>query len=250
MQAFAAWVAAHPLLIFLAAPLAAGGGAWLLGRRYGQRSGARPAWACWGVAAGAGLVFLGVAAAMSRRAGLVDLDVALASALSLSMPPALLWLLSWFTYLGDRNLLTIIAVAMTAALLWRGRWRLALACAIVTGGAGALNYAFKHLFQRVRPEHVHGYAAADGWSFPSGHASAALAVYGFACYLLLRRTPARWHPHCLAGAAALITAIGASRVLLQVHYFSDVVAGFAASLAWLALCLAGAERLQPLRRRG
>jgi len=249
MEAFSAWVAAHPLLIFLAVPLAAGGCAWWLGRRHGQRSSARPAWVCWGVAVASGLVFLAVATAMSLDAGLVSLDTALAAALSLSMPPSLLWLLSWFTYLGDRNLLTVIAVGMTVWLLWHRRWSLALACAVVTGGAGALNQGLKHLFQRVRPEHAHGYVTADGWSFPSGHASAALAVYGFACYLVLRGTPARWHPYCLAAAVALIAAIGTSRILLQVHYFSDVAAGFALSLAWLALCLAGAERVRALRRR-
>lgn len=249
MNACIDWVAAHPLLIFLAVPAVAGLCAGWLGHRLGPRAHARPAWICWGVAAGAGAVFLGLAAAMSLQAGLVGLDDALASQLSLSMPPSLLWLLSWFTYLGDRDLLTVIAVGMTAALLWRRQWGLALACAVATGGAGALNQALKHLFQRVRPEHIHGYVSADGWSFPSGHASAALAVYGFACYLALRALPPRWHAPCLAGAAALIIAIGVSRVLLQVHYLSDVVAGFALSLAWLALCLAGAERLRAFRRR-
>ena len=249
MDACIDWVAAHPLLIFLAVPAAAGACAGWLGHHLGRRAGSRPAWVCWGVAAGAGAVFLGLAAAMSLRAGLVDLDNALAARLSLSMPPPLLWLLSWFTHLGDRGLLTVIAVGITAALLWRRQWSLALACAIVTGGAGALNQAFKQLFQRLRPEYVHGYANADGWSFPSGHASAALAVYGFACYLAMRILPPRWHVPCLAGAAALIVAIGVSRVLLQVHYFSDVVAGFALSLTWLALCLAGAERLRAFRGR-
>jgi len=249
MQAFTDWVAAHPLSIFLLLPTTAGLCAWWLGHRLGRRAGGRPVWVCWSVAAGAGSAFLVLAMAMSLGGGLVELDDALASALSLSMPPSLLWLLSWFTYLGDRNLLTVIAVGMTAGLLWRRLWGLALACAVVTGGAGALNQALKQLFQRVRPEYVHGYANADGWSFPSGHASAALAVYGFACYLALRSLPVRWHVPCLATAAALIAAIGVSRVLLQVHYLSDVIAGFALSLAWLALCLAGAEHLRPFKRR-
>jgi len=249
MEAFAAWVAAHPLLIFLVMPAAAGASAVWLDRRLGWRSGTPPAWACWSVAAGAGLVFAALATAMTLQSGLVELDNALASELSLSMPPALLWLLSWFTYLGDRDLLTVIAVAMTLALLLRREWALAGLCALATAGAGGLNQTFKHLFQRVRPEHVHGYVDPDGWSFPSGHASAALAVYGVACYLVLRFSPPRWHSYCLAGTAALVTAIGVSRILLQVHYLSDVVAGFALSLAWLALCLAAAERARVLTRR-
>jgi len=248
MNACIDWIAAHPLLMFLAVPGMAGLCAGWLGRRLARRAHPCAGWLCWGLAAGAAAVFLALAAAMSLPAGVVDLDNALASQLSLSMPPSLLWLLSWFTYLGDRDLLTVIAIGMTVALLWRRQWALALTCAIATGGAGLLNQGFKHLFQRVRPEHGHGYATADGWSFPSGHASAAMAVYGFACYLALRALPPRWQAPCLAGAAALIVAIGVSRVLLQVHYFSDVAAGFALGLAWLALCLAGAERKRALRR--
>src|SRR3546814_15164934 len=97
---------------------------------------------------------------------------------------------------------------MTAVLLWGRQWGLAVACAVATGGAGALNQALKHLFQRIRPEHVHGYVSADGWSFPSGHAAAALAGYGFAWYLALRVLLVRWHTPCLWGVAALVTAIG------------------------------------------
>src|SRR3546814_1282338 len=111
---------------------------------------------------------------------------------------------------------------MTAVLLWGRQCGLAVACAVATCGSGALNQALKHLFQRIRPEHVHGYANADGWSFPSGHASAALAVYGFACYLALRVLPPRWHAPCLAAAAALVTAIGASRVLRSEEHTSEL----------------------------
>ncbi|MNL57305.1 PAP2 superfamily protein [compost metagenome] len=75
-----------------------------------------------------------------------------------------------------------------------------------------------------------------------------MAVYGTACYLVWRLAPASWRLPCVAVAAALIMAIGLSRILLQVHFASDVTAGFAVTLAWLAVCAAVAERYCGSRR--
>lgn len=186
--------------------------------------------------------FLLLAACVTTDGALTRVDHALAVGLGESMPSWLLWLLSWLTHLGDRNLLIGVAAIMTAGLLWRRAWHWAVMCVVVTGGGGLLNMAMKNAFERVRPEHLHGYAQESGWSFPSGHASGAMAVYGFACYLACCLLPARWHRGCVAGAGVLILAIGASRVLLQVHYLSDVLAGFALSLAWLAWCCARPAR--------
>jgi undecaprenyl-diphosphatase len=186
--------------------------------------------------------------AVQRQGGIVAFDGALADALSMTMDTSLLWLLSWFTYLGDRNFLTVLSVLMTLYLLWTGWWRLAAFCAIATGVGGAINWLLKHTFERVRPEHDHGYATVAGWSFPSGHASAAMAVYGTACYLVWRLAPPAWRWPCVAVSAALIMAIGLSRILLQVHFASDVVAGLAVSLAWLSVCVAVAERHCTSRR--
>ncbi len=239
---YAAWVASHALLLFLGLPLVAAALAVALTRAYVQAS---PSARLAGFIGAVGLAcaaFLSLAAAITRPGGVVEFDSALASALSLSMSDSLLWLLSWFTTLGDRDFLTLLAVLVTLALLLRKQLRLALFYAAATGGGGALNWLLKHSFERVRPDHDHGFAAAVGWSFPSGHASAAMAVYGAACYLAWRLAPAPWRLPGVALAAGLVMAIGLSRILLQVHFASDVVAGFAISFAWLAVCAALAER--------
>lgn len=242
-DAYAEWAAAHALLLFIALPLLAGGVA-LVFARYGLRlpGRGRTVFFVTGTCAALAL-FLVLAFAIESEGRVVAFDRALANSLSLSMSMPLLWLLSWFTYLGDRTFLTGVSVLMTLFLLWRGDWRLALVCAVATGVGGALNWLLKHAFERVRPEHDHGYASAAGWSFPSGHSSAAMAVYGMACYLLWRLAPPAWRLPGVALLAALIMAIGLSRILLQVHFASDVLAGFAVSLAWLALCVAAAQRL-------
>ncbi|AKP88748.1 phosphatase PAP2 family protein [Achromobacter ruhlandii] len=248
-DACAAWVASHALPLFLLLPLCAAALAVALARACAR---AKPAWRLAGVAGSmilAGALFLALAAAVTRPGRVVEFDSALASALSMSMGDSLLWLLSWFTTLGDRDFLAVIAVLMTATLLARRQWGLAAFCAAATAGGGLLNRLLKYAFERVRPEHDHGFVTALGWSFPSGHASAAMAVYGAACYLAWRLAPASWRLPGVALAAALVMAIGLSRVLLQVHFASDVVAGFAISFVWLALCVVAAERLGGSARR-
>lgn len=242
---YAAWAAAHAPQLFIALPLLAGAAALLFVRGYlGLSATGRAALFATATCASF-MLFLSLAMAVEHRGVVVAFDGALANALSMSMSTSLLWLLSWFTYLGDRNLLTVLSVLMTIYLLWRGQWPLALFCAIATGMGGALNWLLKHTFERVRPEHDHGYASVTGWSFPSGHSSAAMAVYGTACYLVWRLAPPAWRMPCVAILAALIMAIGLSRILLQVHFASDVAAGLAVSLGWLALCIAVIERVRP-----
>lgn len=248
-ETYAAWVAAHALLLFTLLPLGAAAVAVGLARAH-ARAGRAVRLAGWtGAVALSAAAFLALAAAVTRPGAVVEFDSALAGALSTSLADSVLWLLSWFTTLGDRNFLTVLAVLVTLALLLRRQWRLAAFYAAATGGGGLLNRLLKLGFERARPEHDHGFAIALGWSFPSGHASAALAVYGGACYLAWRLAPVAWRLPGVALAAGLVMAIGLSRVLLQVHFASDVAAGFAVTFVWLALCVAATEGLAGSMRR-
>ena len=67
--------------------------------------------------------------------------------------------------------------------------------------------------------------------------------------LALRVLPPRWHVPVLMLAAALAFSVGGSRVFLQLHYVSDVLAGFAWGAAWLALCVLSVELSRRWRRR-
>ena len=61
--------------------------------------------------------------------------------------------------------------------------------------------------------------------------------------VLLRLTP-RFHRAVIAGAVLMVGVIGVSRILLQVHYLSDVMAGYAIGAAWLVLCMGTSEWLR------
>jgi undecaprenyl-diphosphatase len=63
-------------------------------------------------------------------------------------------------------------------------------------------------------------------------------------YFVVRHTPARWHLPVATVALVLVVFVGASRVLLQVHWFSDVLAGWVNAAAWATLCIGGLEAVR------
>lgn len=125
-----------------------------------------------------------------------------------------------------------LVTALIAYLLARAGakahgWFLVLALA----GAALLNSVAKLVFQRARPDILEALVREPGFSFPSGHAMSN-AAFGFALILVFWRSKAGWPVAVVAGMWAV--AVGASRNYLGVHYPSDVLAGFLASVTWVA----------------
>ncbi|MCX7745781.1 MAG: phosphatase PAP2 family protein [Clostridia bacterium] len=112
-----------------------------------------------------------------------------------------------------------------------------------------LNQIFKLLFHRPRPN-VLRFVEIGGYSFPSGHSMAGISFYGFFIFLCLKYLKDR-SKYGIAGALGLLVmAIGISRIYLGVHYASDVLAGFSAGLAWLAVFIAITKRIYPPKTEG
>jgi undecaprenyl-diphosphatase len=199
------------------------------------------------VALAAVVGFFAIADETSLDEDLASFDTALSEALARHVSDDLLRTMAWITHLGDRNFLMAIAVVAVVILVVKGHRTLALAWALAAASGGLLNVALKAIFERTRPIHDHGIITADGWSFPSGHASGAVIVYGLLGYLVIRLMPRTWHLPVTIVTVALIVFVGFSRAVLQVHYFSDVIAGYASAAAWCALSIGGMEAI---RRRG
>lgn len=200
------------------------------------------------VVLGAAALFAEMAEALDAHEELGAFDSRLAVVLSQSLSPGVLRFAAVATHLGDPLTLALIVVGVALLLVWHGRRWLALGWAMTCVGNGLLNQLLKHIFARVRPVHEHGFAVADGFSFPSGHTSGSVVVYVMLAYLGVRLLPPRWHLPGVLLAAVLAFGMGASRVLLQVHWASDVIAGFASGLAWLAVCVISIEMLRHYRR--
>ena len=132
----------------------------------------------------------------------------------------------------------VAAVAIVSVVLFRRRLLPEAALLpLVLVGAQLLDLVLKLSFHRPRPEVA--FVHLDTYSFPSGHAMTATAVYGALAYLLAGRLPTPGRRIVLfVGTAALVGVICFSRLYLGVHYLSDVLAGVAAGIAWLGLAIA------------
>ena len=133
----------------------------------------------------------------------------------------------------------VLAVATLSCLVLYRRRSLvdAALLPLVLGGAEALNLVLKLSFHRARPEVA--FVHLDTYSFPSGHAMVSTAGYGALAYLLWGRLGSRRARVLLAAAtAAFLALICVSRLYLGVHYLSDVLAGVAAGVFWLAVSIA------------
>jgi undecaprenyl-diphosphatase len=123
----------------------------------------------------------------------------------------------------------VVPVDVAVLVLLRRDRSKAAYWALATGGAALLNVCAKHGFQRVRPDLWQPLSPEQSFSFPSGHAMQTMAM--FAALMVLRRaTPGAW-ALALAGGA-YVAAVGLSRAYLGVHFPSDVLAGWCASITW------------------
>ncbi len=186
-------------------------------------------------------VFAEIAEKLGPDGRMALADDAFSKALGAQVSVTTLHAFAWLTHLGDVIVLTLLGVAVALWLVLTRRLTLALGWVLALGGNALLNPLLKRIFERMRPEHDHAFASASGFSFPSGHTSSATVAYGMLAYLLLRSVPRAWQLPALLGAAALAFTVGCSRVFLQVHYVSDVLAGFASGGAWLLVCILSVE---------
>jgi membrane-associated phospholipid phosphatase len=176
---------------------------------------------------------------VSDRDPLVRWDEAVSAWVHRHATPQARRLFAAITQLGSSTFTLMLAAAIAPALR-RHRALLVGWIAAFAGGV-ALEKVVKVVVQRVRPPTAAAYMHVDSFSFPSGHATAAMVAYVMLAYALARLMEAgvRRRVVLYLGAAVIILAIGLSRMYLGVHYPSDVLAGYAVGLAWVAVCLTG-----------
>lgn len=147
--------------------------------------------------------------------------------------PALTLAMQIISNLGGAYFLTAqTAIALLIFVLRKWR-RAAVMLLIAMTGAAALNVVLKLAFHRARPDALF-VPLPDSYSFPSGHALGSICFYGAMAALLAARTRGKVNKSVIwLAAAALVLAIGFSRIYLGVHWPSDVIAGFAAGATWL-----------------
>ncbi|MGA9581558.1 MAG: phosphatase PAP2 family protein [Allosphingosinicella sp.] len=191
-----------------------------------------------------GLLALVVLAALLLGGPQTRVDPAvLAFFISGSLVPAARFL----THLGD--VITVFAAAVAAAiwLLYRGHRRRAILLVAIIASERLLVEAMKHGFDRARPDPLGHQVAVHNLAFPSGHSANAMA--GWLALALLAASP-RLRLPAIALALIIAFVVGLSRLVLQVHWPSDVVGGWAFGAAWTLLLVRLFAKAPPGRRPG
>jgi len=131
----------------------------------------------------------------------------------------------WFTELGNAMVVLPFIVILCITLLVLKRTILIIPLFISITGSTVLTYLIKILVQRTRP--IEAVLVEHSYSFPSGHATFAIAFYGFMVYLLIRHSKSlKKQLSFFFAGITLIILLGLSRIALNVHYLSDVFAGY------------------------
>lgn len=172
--------------------------------------------------------------------GTGPLDRAAYEAIYAGDRPALVAAARLATALGQPAILITATVACALWLWHDGRLRLGLVLLTVAMAGRGLNELQKLAIARPRPQLEPHLVAETTYSFPSGHANSSMIF--FLVLALALTGNSRWRWWAIAGAILLSLLIGTSRVMLGVHWPSDVIAGWAFGALWVLLTLKLAER--------
>lgn len=152
------------------------------------------------------------------------------------------------TALGGAAVLVLLTLAAIGYLLLNRRWSGAVFITVSVAGGALLSTLVKNTFDRARPDVVPHLMEATSASFPSGHSMLAMITYlTLGAVLAEVQTRTRYKIYILAWALVLSVIVGWSRVLLGVHWPTDVLGGWCLGSAWALLCGGVALWLQ---RRG
>jgi undecaprenyl-diphosphatase len=144
-------------------------------------------------------------------------------------------LLDAITQLGATKWLLVVMAVLALVDYWRHRDLNVVAfLAIVGSGVSLLNNGLKWLVERERPD-ISQLAGFGGSSFPSGHAAAAAACWAAIALVLTRHSTRRLRIVAAAAAALVAAGVATSRVLLGVHWLTDVIAGVIVGWMWFFL---------------
>jgi membrane-associated phospholipid phosphatase len=188
------------------------------------------------VIVGAGVLFGVLAYLVRGDTELVRLDASVASWADRHASSFSTGGLDAVTHLGAPSVVVVLAavLAIVETVRTRSRWVVPFLFVVVAGN-GILTTSVKQLVDRVRPA-VNPIAETLGPSFPSGHSSWSAAFFAAAALLLSRGRPRAARAVIAGVAAALAVTVAGSRVLLSVHWLSDVIAGVALGSAWFTVC--------------
>ena len=192
-------------------------------------------------------LFGGVVEDLITSDSIIAADIRIANLFMVLRTDGLTSFFTWITLLGKSQVI-LVFILISGALLWLwGKKYCIFPLFIAVAGSGLFTYLGKLVFHRPRPEMA--VYAEHSFSFPSGHATVAVAFYGFVGYLLVRFSQS-WNRkvNIFFTTLFIIIAVGFSRIYLGEHYLSDVWSGYLVGTMWLILAVSFSEWLRHKER--
>ena len=146
--------------------------------------------------------------------------------------------------LGSAPVLTVVVVLICGYLMLERKFAATAFILFASITGTILNQVLKEFVGRERPHVVPHLSEISNYSFPSGHSMLSAIIYLSLAVLLTKTVKTRPTKMYIMGAAFFLAfLIGITRMILGVHYPSDVLAGWTAGTAWAMLCWVGATWL-------
>lgn len=156
---------------------------------------------------------------------------------------------NFFTTLGSAWGVTLITAIPFLLLVWRKHYFSASILLLSVLGGLLINFVLKELFQRPRPDLWEStFARPTSFSFPSGHATLSLCMFGALIWIGLHLIKS-WRVKITVAIVLAVTIlmVGLSRVYFGVHYPTDIIGGYLSGGFWLTLLVSGDAIFKRLR---
>ncbi|WP_294958015.1 bifunctional DedA family/phosphatase PAP2 family protein [Sulfurovum sp.] len=182
-------------------------------------------------------LFAGIVEDFLSRDPIVYVDHIVANLMVGWRTPEMITFFTWVTYLGTKEIVLLFLASATVILFLYKKYNDLVALYFSLAGSAVFLYLGKLAFHRPRPETALYFESS--FSFPSGHATIAVAFYGFLGYLLIRHVDKFKNKiNLFFVTTILVLLIGLSRIYLGEHYLSDVYSGYLIGTLWVITAIA------------
>ena len=163
-------------------------------------------------------------------------DESVIAYLSAHLTPATINVMRDFTFFGSSTFLLPAYLVLTGYFVFRKKLHYAIDIAIIALSSTGVMFVLKQVFHRHRPQ-LPIIKGITSYSFPSGHALSSFIFCSVLMYLVWDAKLNRAWKYILIPLLLLFSVtIGISRIVLNVHYATDVIAGFCLGIMWAILC--------------